>query len=101
MLTMVGLIRRLDNDFDQNTYHRIRWISLASSVNLCAALLLLLLTTMPVGQFDGLPGNWYSRLFDMIFAMTVLLAALSVGIVVMLYETVNGVIARITPGDEV
>ncbi len=97
MLTIVGLVNRLDQDFDVEFFQRITLISKACAVNLMGAIALLMIVTMPVGEFDRLPDNWYSILYDLIFWMVVLLCALSVSIVLILLRTIVELIHQFAP----
>lgn len=101
MLTLVGLIKRMDADFDKPVYQRISVIGTASAINLIGAVLLLLMLTMPVGDFEDIPEHWYATFFNILYALTVLISALSVAIIIMLLQTVNKLIAKITPTDDV
>jgi len=61
----------------------------------------LLLLTIPVGEFERLPSSWYPRLYDVMYALVISLSALLVATVVLLYSTINGLIAQITPTDDI
>lgn len=101
MLTLVGLIRRMDTDFDHKVYRRISAIATVSAINLIGAVILLLMLTMPVGDFEDIPEHWYPTFFNILYGLTVFISALSVAIIIMLLQTVNGLIAKITPSDDV
>lgn len=101
MLTLVGLIKRMDAEFDHTVYKRISAIATASAINLIGAVLLLLMMTMPVGDFEDVPEHWYPIFFNVLYSITVFISALSVAIIIMLLQTVNGLIAKITPSNDV
>ena len=101
MLTLLGMLRRADADFDDETYRRVDLISVLSTISLMTSLLLLLTFVMPVGEFDELPGDWYTTLYDILFAGTVLMVALLSATVSLVYGTIRRVVGRITPGDSV
>ncbi|RDC60100.1 hypothetical protein HME9302_01299 [Alteripontixanthobacter maritimus] len=101
MLTLIGMVRRADHDFDSHIYANIERIARLAVWSLLASLLLLLTFVFPTGEFDQLPERWYPILYEAIYAGTVVVVGLLAATVVMLYRTVRHVIAQITPGDEV
>ena len=101
MLTLVGLVKRADEQFDGEMYKRVSLVSLLSTIILAGSVFLLLLLTIPVGEFERLPSSWYPRLYDVMYALVISLSALLVATVVLLYSTINGLIAQITPTDDI
>lgn len=101
MLTLVGLVKRVDQDFDAPIYQRIARVSMLSTLSLVGSVALLLVLTMPVGEFEKMPEHWYPVFYKVLFAMIVGLSALLVATVVLLYQTVTTLIASITPTDDV
>ena len=101
MLTLIGMVRRADHDFDMDVYRNIDRIAKLATVSLMVSLILLLVLVFPVGEFDDLPSYWYPNLYEALFALTVAVVALLAATVAMLYRTLRHVIASITPGDEI
>ena len=101
MLTLVGIVRRMDQDFDIEVYQRINSISLLSTLSLAGSVLMLLVLTLPVGEFEKMPAQWYPWLYNVLYALVIGLSALLVGTVVLLYATVKVLIAGITPSEDV
>ena len=101
MLTLIGMVRRSDHDFDDEVYQNIDRIAKLATASLMVSLMLLLVLVFPVGEFDDLPNDWYPNLYEGLFGLTVFAVALLASTVAMLYRTVRHVIASITPGDEV
>ena len=101
MLTLVGLVRRMDQDFDIAVYKRINSVSLLSTLSLAGSVLMLLVLTLPVGEFEKMPAQWYPWLYNVLYALVIGLSALLVGTVVLLYATVKVLIAGITPSEDV
>ncbi len=101
MLTLIGMVRRADQDFSDQVYVNIDSIAKLATASLMASLILLLVLVFPVGEFDDMPENWYPRLYEGLFALTVMVVALLSSTVTMLYRTVRHVIAHITPGQSV
>ncbi|MEW4448358.1 hypothetical protein [Qipengyuania sp. JC766] len=101
MLTLIGMIRRSDTDFDDDTYRRVVLISTLATVTLLTSLVVLLAFVFPVGEFEALPDGWYSTLYDVLFGACVLMVALLATTVIVTYLTLRHVIARITPTDDI
>jgi len=100
MLTLVGLIRRMNKDFDRQVYQSVALIGVTSAVCLVASIVLLLTLTLPVAEFDGVPSWYYSALYNFTFALTVFVSAMAVAIVLMLVNIVISIIRKITPSDD-
>lgn len=101
MLTVTGMIRRLDSDFDHSEWQRVNRVAELATISLIASLLLLLSLVFPLGESEKLPNGWYIALYNLVFSLTVLVIALIAATVVMLYITVRKVIAAITPSEDV
>lgn len=101
MLTMLGLVRRVDADFDQSMYRQVYRISLLSAWLLAGSVVVLLLMTMPIGEFDQVPSVWYPTLYKVLYWSVVVLSAMLVTMVTLLFSTIQTLIASITPHDEV
>ena len=101
MLTLTGMIRKMDTEFDQPVWQAIDRVSQLSIISLLASLLLLLALVFPIGEFEKLPANWFMRLYDALFALTVLVTALLSATAVLLYSTLRAVIRQITPTTDV
>lgn len=101
MLTLIGMIRRIDADFDDETYRHINRIAKLATISLMMSLLVLLAFVLPVGEFEELPAGWYETLYELLFAGSVVMVGLLAATVTVTYMTVRRVIARITPGDAV
>ena len=98
MLTLIGMIRRADTDFDDETYRRVVLIASLATASLMISLMVLLAFVFPVGEFDALPGGWYETLYEVLFGLSVLMVGLLATTVVVLYMTLRRVISQITPG---
>lgn len=101
MLTLLGMLRKMDEDFDRATYRSVDLIARLATASLMTSLLLLLAFVMPVGEFEQLPRDWYTLLYDLLFAGTVLMVALLATTVTVVYGTIRRVVGRITPGEDV
>ncbi|MGJ8560147.1 MAG: hypothetical protein ACSHX3_07925 [Litorimonas sp.] len=97
MLTMLGLVRQIDKDFDRGVYQSVVFIGVMSATCLVSAILLLLLFTLPVSEYDQVPSWWYSALYNLAYGLIVLVSALAVTIVLILTQIIVSVIRNITP----
>ncbi len=100
MLTLVGFMMRLDTEFDRSVYKRIKNIALFSTLSLAGSVVLLLVLTLPIGEFEKLPKQWYPILYTVIYTLVILLAGLLVGTVTLVFGTVLLLIQNVTPGDK-
>ncbi|MEM5518590.1 hypothetical protein WNY37_16655 [Henriciella sp. AS95] len=101
MLTLLGLTRQAEADFDYDVYKSISQVAWLSTISLVGAVILLLMLVLPVGEFDKMPDGWYRIMYEVIFAQTVVVCALLVATVVRLFLAIRHVISRITPGEDV
>lgn len=101
MLTLIGMIRRMNEDFDSQAYRNIELIARLATANLLISLLLLMAFVFPVGEFEDLPNKWFDTLYDALFAACVVDISLAAAMVVLIFTTTRRVISKITPGDEV
>ena len=100
MLTLIGMVRRVDEQFGRETYRNIGGVAKLATGSLMASLILLLVLAFPVGDFDGLPKFWYPLLYDALFAGTAISVGLLAATVTLLYRTVRSVIAKVTPSED-
>ena len=101
MLTLIGLIRRMDQDFDAQAYRNVDLVARLATTSLLLSLLLLMAFTFPVGEFEDMPVGWFDALYDVLFFATVVTIGLTGATVVLIYTTLRSVTEKITPGDEV
>lgn len=101
MLTMIGMIRRADEEFDTEAYRNIDLVAKLATASLMMSLVVLLAFTLPVGEFEELPNQWYTFLYDGLFAGCVVMVALIAATVVMIYRTLQRVLSAVTPGEDV
>lgn len=101
MLTLLGLTKNADADFDYSVYKSISQVAWLSTISLVGAVILLLMLVLPVGEFEKMPDGWYRIMYEVIFAQTVIVCALLVATVVRLFLAIRHVIARVTPGEEI
>lgn len=100
MLTTVAFVNRIDKKLDAVIYKQINRIALLSTISLSGSVILLLGLTLPVGEFEKLPSQWFVWLYDILYGGTVGLSALLAATIVLLYGTLRHLIMRVTPGDD-
>ena len=101
MLTMIGMLKKMEKDFDDETYRDVDLIARLSTATLMISLFVLFTYTMPVGEFETLPEKWYADLYNGLYAATVIMVGLMAATVTVLYRTLRSVISHFTPGDAV
>ena len=101
MLTLIGMIRRIETDFDRQTYKHVSRIAVISTATLMLSFLVLLAYTLPIGEFENLPNGWYNYLYTGLFSLTVLMVALAAASVTIVFLTIRSIVTHITPGNEV
>ena len=101
MLTLIGMIRRIDTDFDRQTYKQVTRIAMLSTGTLMISFLVLLAFTLPMGEFENLPKGWYNHLYTALFSLTVVMVALAAASVTIVFMTIRSIVAHITPGEDV
>ncbi len=101
MLTLLGLGRRAETDLDIGVYQSVNRIALISTISLCGAVLLLMVLSMPIGEFEKIEDSWFIVMYYVLVVFVALLAGLVITAVLMLFNAIRYVIAAITPGDDV
>ncbi|EAQ29568.1 hypothetical protein NAP1_02310 [Erythrobacter sp. NAP1] len=101
MLTLIGMINRMEKEFDREAFHNVDLVAKLATSALMMSLVVLLAFVLPIGEFEELPNRWYTILYDVLFAGSVLMVALIAATVVMIYRTLQRVMSKITPGEDV
>ena len=101
MLTLIGMIRKIETDFSRATYKQVSRIAILSTATLMLSFFVLLAYTLPIGEFENLPRDWYNHLYTALFALTVVMVALAAASVTIVFMTIRSIVSTITPGEEV
>lgn len=96
LMTMISLARKVENDFDETFYIRLKIITWLGTVALMSATLLLLVISIPITETDGLR-QWYGILYLFVVMGASAIASLLIGIIVTLYKTMQGLLDHLTP----
>lgn len=97
MLTLVGMTRESEHDFSDALYKRVMHICVLSTVTLCSAILLLLMLSLPVGEFQNIHANWYPIYYWILVTLVSVLTGLIITVVLMLFNAIKNVITTLTP----
>lgn len=97
MLTMLGLTKKSNGEFDSLFFKRIERIGLLSTISLIAGVLLLLFLSVPVQKADEVPAFWYTVIYYILITFIAGLAGLVVSIVLMLLNSITSLIDVIRP----
>ena len=84
MLTLIGLIKRMDEDFDQQAYRNVELVARLSTVTLLIALFLLMAFALPVGEFEEMPGSYFENLYNALYYSTVVMVGAAAATVILI-----------------
>ncbi len=99
MLTLLSLSRRETNDLETGFFRRIDRVAELSSIALAAAILLLLVLSIPLQQSKALPVNWFQIIYYVLVVITAGIAGLVVAVVIMLYTAIKSIIRAVRPDE--
>ncbi len=97
MLTMLGLTKQTDSDFDAVFFKRTERIGFLTTITLIGGVLLLLFLSVPLQESNDVPGNWYKIIYYILIGYIAVLAGLVVGVVLMLYNSIRSLIDVVRP----
>lgn len=95
-MTILGFVRRVDNEFDRHFYSRVRLIATLGIVALTSATIMLLLISIPITEADNLE-TVYQIIYWIIVIGSGWIAGLLVAIIIVLYQALIGLIDTVTP----
>ncbi len=100
MLTILSISSTADHQLQSSFYKRVRNIARFNTVALVASTLMLLLFNFPIEEGQSLPPDWFRIVYYVLVAALAGITGLFVGTVLMLFETVEGIINIYQPGRE-
>lgn len=100
MLAIVGFAQRSDDNFDDGFYHQVELLALLDIILISIATIMLLFISIPITEADDLTG-WYNWLYYGLMIGSSLIAGLLVTVVIVLYDTLKGVLHVMNPGIEI
>ena len=97
MLTLLSVTSQVETSFDRSTYKGIRVIGALSTITFIGSVLLLLLLSLPIGEYDSIGKVWYAFLYYVLCTLNGLLAGVMIFSVLILFETITTLISRLAP----
>lgn len=96
LMTMVSLARKSEDKFDETFYIQLKIITWLGTVALVSAALLLLVISIPITENEQLR-QWYGFVYMAVVTGASTISALLVGIIITLYQSMQGLIEQLTP----
>lgn len=100
MLTLLSITSQVDKSFDRSTYQGIKLIGDISTATFIGSVALLLLLSLPIGEFEVISGRWYVGLYYALSLLNGLLSGLTVVGVLVLSDTLKTLIKSLAPDKE-
>lgn len=100
MLTLLSFSNTQSGKLKSMHYDRVRQIAQMDSVTFAAALVLLLLLSVPLAESSEVPANWYTIVYYVAVLYTAALGGALITIVLMLYNAITDLIRVIHPAEE-
>lgn len=97
MLTMIGLTKQADSEFDTVFFKRIQRIGQFSTAALTAGVLLLLFLSIPLEESDKIPTDYFKTIYYILITYVAGVSGLVVAIVLMLLNAMNSLIDVVSP----
>ena len=97
MLTLLSVTSQVDTSFGISTYKGIRVIGAIATCTFVGSVILLLILSLPVGEYESLSKVWYQVLYYILCALNGLLAGLMVFTVLILFDTITTLISELAP----
>ncbi len=97
MLTLLSVTSQVDTEFDISTYKGIRVIGATSTITFIGAVIVLLLLSLPVGEYESVSKEWYQVMYYILCTLNGLLAGLMIFSVLVLFETITTLISKLAP----
>lgn len=92
MLTLIGLTYSTEFDFSETHFRRLRRVALLTSLMIALSVALLLFIGLPLEEADSLR-TYYNIVYYVVAAASSLLGGALIAVIVMLYQTIRGLVA--------
>lgn len=99
LLTLIGLSRRWDHDFDQEFYIFLRLITTIGGMTLSIAALLLLFLSIPLTENQQLQ-TWFGIAYYIVVFASSFITGATISVIVALYQMIMGLIDMVTPTEK-
>ena len=100
MLTLISFSSGQERRLKRSHYDRVRKIALVDTGTFAAAIILLLIISVPLAEAAEIPAGWYSVVYYVTVVYAAALGGALIAIVLMLYRAITDLIGVIHP-DEV
>lgn len=97
MVTLLGLSHSVETELEHVHYHRIQQIAYMATVAVAAAILLLVLLSIPVEESDDVVLKYAEWVYYGIIVLTSLLGGIMITLVLMLLTAVRGLLHVVAP----
>ena len=92
LLTLLGLSSNSKSKLKKDHYQHVLQIAKLDTVVFITAVMTFLLFNLPITESDNVPNNWFNVLYYMSLAVSSILSAALIVVVLMLYNTVVNII---------
>lgn len=100
MLTLLSLTSQVDTSFNRSTYEGIKLIGDISTATFIGSVALLLILSLPIGEFTVISDQWYAGLYYVLATLNGLLAGLMIVGVLVLSDTLKTLIKSLAPDED-
>ena len=98
LLTLLSLSASSHSKLKEGHYHNVLQIAKVDTAVFVASMLSFLLLNLPITESENVPGNWFNILYYLSLAISSVLSAALIVVVLMLYNTVVDIIKIIGLG---
>lgn len=100
LLTVLNITSDLKNKIKDGHYINILWVAKVDTAVLILAMLSFLIFNLPITESDNLPQNWFTIIYYISIAISSLLGAGLIVVILMLYTTIAIMIRSIGLGHD-
>lgn len=100
MLTLLSITGTQEEQLKPLHYDRVRQIAKADSVTFAAALILLLVVSVPLAEPSEVPDNWYTIVYYVAVLYTAGVGGALITVILMLYNAVTDLIGVMHPAEK-
>jgi hypothetical protein len=92
LLTALGLSSTSNSQLKEDHYHHILQIAKLDTIVFVASLISFVVLNLPITESDNVPADWFSMVYYLSLAITSILSAALIVVVLMLFNTVVNII---------
>jgi hypothetical protein len=98
MLTLLAFSSQHDAQLKATHYERVRQIALVDTITFSAAIILLLILSLPLAESQDIPQTWYTVVYYLTMVYASALGGALISIVLLLYNAIVDMIRVTQPG---